>query len=430
MDQQISPGKLEGHLSIPGSKSHSLRALIIAALAEGESRISSPLDSADTRAGLKACRQLGAQITEALGQWIVEGTGGQLAHPKESIDVANSGTTLYLLTAMAALTDNWVFFTGDEQIQNRPVEELLQALRGLGADAHTTHGNGSPPFAIKGPFKGGKIRIACPTSQYLSALLLAAPLAPLPEGRDTEIIVTDLNEKPYVEMTLNWLEMQKIKLYREDLHHFRIPGGQRYTPMQTTIPGDFSSATFFFCGAAITGGTVTLANLSLQDPQGDKRVIYLLEKMGCRLTTDEKNRAITIQGPPPPKRLQGIRMDLNAMPDALPALAAAACFAQGTTEIVNVAQARLKETDRIAVMAAELRKMGAAIVEKPDGLTIHGGHPLTGTTVDGHGDHRVIMALAIAALAAQGDTTIRGIDACAVTYPDFFKHRESLLSHQ
>ena len=415
METVVRPGRLGGTVRIPGSKSHTIRALIVATLADGSSHIEAPLESADTRAALDACRALGATVEESEALWKVGGVGGALATPENVIDVGNSGTTLYMAVAAAALGRGWTVFTGDEQIRRRPATNLLAALRDLGAEAFSTRGSGCAPIAVRGPLGGGTTRIACPTSQYLSALLLACPAA---EG-DSEIVVTELNERPYVSITLDWLDSQGIRYRREGLERFMIPGGQRYSPFRRTVAGDFSSATFFFCAAAVTGSRVTVAGLDPADPQGDKQVLDLLGEMGCAVSWD--GTSVTVEG----RGLRAIEADLNAIPDALPAMAVAAACAEGTTRLAGVPQARLKETDRIAVMREELSRMGARVEELPDGLVIHGGG-LKGTRVDGHADHRVVMALAVGALAAEGTTTISTSEAASVTFPEFFGLLESL----
>jgi 3-phosphoshikimate 1-carboxyvinyltransferase len=345
----------------------------------------------------------------------VRGTAGRPRAPENVVDVGNSGTTLYIAMAAAALAKGFTVFTGDEQIRRRPAANLLGALRDLGATAFDTRGNGCAPLVIGGPLRGGRTAVACPTSQYLSALLLAAPLA----SEASEIEVTLLNEQPYVEMTLDWLERQGIRLQRRGLVWYRVPGGQSYRAFERAVPGDFSSATFFFCAAAVTGSSVTVEGLDPNDPQGDKEVLALLEQMGCRVSW--RDTSVTVQG----GALKGIDADLNPMPDALPALAVTACFAEGTTRLANVPQARLKETDRIAVMAAELSRLGATVREEPDGLVIEGSR-LRGGRVDGHGDHRVVMALGIAGLGAAGSTTVSTAESAAVTFPGFFDLVEGL----
>ncbi len=422
MVKVVKPAKPSGSVLIPASKSHTIRALLIASLAEGTSRIANPLESADAVSCIDACRLFGARIAETPGAavrtLVVDGTGGRVRVPGITVDVGNSGTTLYLAAGIAALADGEITFTGDDQIRARPAANLLRSLEDLGARVVCEGGNGRAPFTIRGPLRGGRTRIECPTSQYLSSLLITAPLAAGP----TEIDVPLLHERPYVEMTLRWLDEQGIRFERRGLDHFRIPGGQKYTAFDKTVPGDFSSAAFFLCGAAVTGSTLTLRGLDMTDSQGDKEVVNILERMGCAVRIGPEE--ITISG----GRLHGMDIDMNAIPDALPALAAAACYAEGRTRLLNVPQARLKETDRIAVMAAELAKMGARIRELPDGLEISGSPvrsagqepPLRGTEVHGRGDHRVVMALAAAALGAAGETRIESAEAAAVTFPGFF----------
>jgi 3-phosphoshikimate 1-carboxyvinyltransferase len=374
---------------------------------------------------MKACRLFGARITEegldGEGRvLVVEGTGGRIKVPPGNIDAGNSGTTLYFAAALAALSSGEFRFTGDEQLSSRPAGNLLRSLEDLGAQVSSAEG-GRAPFTIRGPLSGGSTSIECPTSQYLSALLLACPLIPAARtGKgpcpETEIIVPLLYEEPYVEMTLGWLEEQGIVLEREGLKYFRIPGGQKYRAFTQAVPGDFSSAAFFLSAAALTGSTITLGDLDMNDSQGDKAIVSILASLGCGITAQGKD--ITITGRP----LTGRDIDMNAIPDALPALAAAACFAEGTTRLLNVPQARLKETDRIRVMDEELTKMGARVRELPDGLEIRGGGKpaLTGCRVNARADHRVVMALAAAALGAAGETLIETAEAASVSFPDFF----------
>lgn len=259
--------------------------------------------------------------------------------------------------------------------------------------------------------------IECPTSQYLSSLLIAAPLA---EG-DTHIDVPLLYEQPYVHITLRWLSDLGIRLdCRDDLSRFDIPGGQQYPCFDKEMAADFSSATFFLCAAAITGSELFVDGLDMSDAQGDKAVVDYLRAMGTTIT--EENGGLRVHAG---AELCGANLDLNATPDALPALAVTAAFARGRTVLGNVPQARLKETDRIAVMAAELKKLGANITERDDGLVIEGGG-LRGGAVHGHDDHRVVMAFAIGGLAAEGPITVDTAEAAAVTFPDFAELVDSI----
>ena len=406
--------KLNGTVKIPASKSHTIRALIISTLAEGQSVLLDPLKSGDTISCLEACRAFGAEITEEENKWIVNGKG--VANPPtEIIDVGNSGTSLYLLLSAAALIPGESTFTGDYQIQRRSAQSLINSLNDLGAKCFSTKGNGCAPLVVHGKLKGGKTTIECPTSQYLSSLLISCPLA---EG-DTEITVPLLNEKPYVEMTLDWLRSQNIKFENSDYKIFKITGGQKYKPFTRGIPADFSSATFFLVAAAITGGDVTLNGLDMNDTQGDKAVVEMLKKMGAEIETGEN--FIHVSG----GKLTGKILDLNATPDALPAMAVAGCFAKGETRLVNVPQAREKETDRIAVMCKELKNLGADIEEMPDGLIIRES-VLKGGDAHGYDDHRVVMSLAVAGLCSENPIKIDTAESAGITFPNFTELMNSI----
>lgn len=411
MQFQVQRSKLSGQVRIPGSKSHTIRGLIIATLAEGTSTLNRPLRSSDTESCIAACRAMGATFNdEDDDKWQISGTGGFPESAGKTVDVRNSGTTLFLAITAAALGNTPLELTGDEQLRKRSAGPLLRALRELGAEANARGDNDCPPIVVCGPIKGGKISIECPTSQYLSSLLIGCPLA---EGQ-TEIDVPLLNEKPYVQMTCGWLREMGIEFENsEDLQHFVVPGGQRYAAFEQPIPADFSSGTFFLVGAAVTGSELLLAGLDMEDTQGDKAVVGMLERMGCDITTE--SFGIRIKGP---DKLIGGEFDLNATPDALPAMAVAGALAEGETRLVNVPQAREKETDRIAVMASELQKLGADVEEMPDGLVLRESE-LVGTTVDGWADHRVVMALAVAGMAAAGTTTITTAEAVEITFPQF-----------
>lgn len=408
MDFRIQKSILEGTVSVPGSKSHTVRAVAIASLADSASIIHCPLISADTCSALSAFSALGAKI-ESGDSWRIKGISAESGLEPACVDVGNSGTTLYIAMACAALFGRTVRFTGDQQICRRPASALLQALDELGADVATDLGNGCAPLTVRGPLRGGEIRLDCSkTSQYLSALLIACPLA----AGNTDIVALDLVERPYVEMTLSWLQSQGIRVINMGCKRFHIPGRQHYTGFERAIPADFSSATFFMCAGALAGKEVVLQGLDPADPQGDKAVVQMLSDMGADIHWSDSDLIIR------KSELHGCELDLGDTPDALPALAVCACFAEGTTIIKNVSQARLKETDRIQVMADELGKMGADITQTPDGIIIRGGR-LHSAEVEGHGDHRIIMALAVAGLALNGDTVVKQAEAVDVTFPSF-----------
>lgn len=397
-----------GCVTIPGSKSHTIRALFFASLAEGRSVVRNPLISNDALSALKVCRAFGADIENFTDRFEVRGFGGSPCTPDDIVNVGNSGTTLRFGLMTAGLVDGCTIFTGDYQIRRRPLGPLIEAMNNLGAEVFSSRADGMAPVIVRGRLRGGLTGLDAVTSQYLSAILINAPLL----EKDTELIVTRLNEVPYIEMTLWWLDRFGIKYKNDSFRSFLIKGGQGYKPFDMTIPGDFSSATFFMVLAAISGGEFLLKNLDMGDPQGDKQVLSFLEGMGARVQVREDG--ILIKG----DKLRGMEIDMNSTPDALPAMAVAGCFAEGETRLLNVPQARLKETDRIHVMCTELKKMGADIEELPDGLVIRNSR-LKGCAVNGHDDHRVVMALAVAGLNTDGETTIDTAEAINVTFPEF-----------
>lgn len=409
--------RLVGSVTIPGSKSHTIRAVAIGSLAAGVSRIEAPLDSGDARSAVRAFTAMGAKVHCEPDVWMVEGTGGELRVPEDVVDVGNSGTTVNIAMGSAALVrKGFVVFTGDHQIRRRPSGPLLGALNDLGAWAESTRGNGCPPIVVRGRLKGGTTTVECKSSQYLSSLLINCPLA---DG-DSLIRVPVLEEKPYVEMTLDWLARQGIRLERSGWSEFRVPGRQSYKAFTRRIPADFSSATFFLCAGALGENDITVQGLDLNDPQGDKAVLDYLRRMGAQVQV-QPDGSVRVR----PGDLKGCELDLNATPDALPMMAVVACFAEGKTTLCNVAHARIKETDRIATMREELTKLGARVTELPDGLVIEGGR-LCGTVVDGHHDHRIAMALAIAGCHLPGQTVVLTAESAAVTFPTFLDCLRSL----
>ncbi len=414
----INKSRLSGKIAIPGSKSHTIRAIAIASLARGESHIHRPLDSSDTQAAVNCYSALGARIDTSDKQlWKVTGTGGNLTSPKETIDCLNSGTTLRIAMGSAALAQpgQTISFTGDQQIQSRPVGPLMDALENLGAKCRSLKNNGKPPIEITGKLVGGQTPIAAFTSQYLSSLLLCTPLA----QKDTEIDVTLLNEPGYVQMTLDWLDKQKIEYENQQMKKFIVKGNQSYKAFNDTIPADFSSATFFLCGAALIAEEVTLLGLDFSDSQPDKAVVDYLKAMGADITIE--SNSVTIRA----AKLRGTEIDLNATPDALPAMAVTAAFAEGQTRLVNVPQARNKETDRIACMAKELGKMNVKVEEMSDGLIINKSQPRP-AELHGWADHRIVMALSLASMAIDGECIIDTAEAINVTFPDYVELMKNL----
>ena len=409
--------KLSGKIIIPSSKSQTIRALLISVFSRGVSYIKHPLISDDTESCINAVKAMGADVNILEnGDITVDATYAFSDMDELSIDAGNSGTTEYLSLPMLSSLGIQVNIDGDEMLRKRPLKPLLDALESLGAETESTEG--FPPASIRGPLDGGECTIECKTSQYLSGLLLGAPLA----IGDSHIKCSVLFEKPYVKMTLKWLDDQGIK-YRisDDLEEVWVKGGQSYKPLDTYIEGDFSSASFFFVAAAIHGTEVTVEGLDKNSTQGDKEILNILEKMGCSIKWN--GMAVTVKGP---EKLKGGVFDLNAIPDTLPALSVAAAFAEGDTILGNVEQARIKETDRIKVMRENLNELGVEAEERRDALIIHGNGSVKGGKAKGYGDHRVIMALAILGTRTEEETEIDDVSAASVTFPTFFDLLEKL----
>ncbi len=404
---------LSGSILIPASKSHTIRAVAIAAAAKGISTLINPLMSDDAKSALLGAKEMGARVQ--LGtNWIINGINGAPGKACRNINVGNSGTSLRILTALCALGKHPVTFDGDKSIRQRPMMPLLSALQNLGVTL-VESADGKCPFTIKGPLNGGKTTVNGVSSQFLTALLIACPLAP----NDTEIVVENLNEKPYVEITLDWLRRMGIRFEQRGLEWFRIFGRQQYQSFEREIPADFSTAAFPLLAAAITGSELLIRGLDFNDHQGDKAVFGYFERMGVDIRHTAEGVWVKGNG------LTGTDIDMNATPDALPAMAVAACFAKGTTRLLNVPQARLKECDRIAAMATELQKMGASVEELKDGLIIHQSS-LKGASVHGYDDHRLVMALSIAGLAASGETIVDTAESASVTFPTFVEDMKML----
>ena len=413
---KVRPGTLSGTLSVPGSKSHTIRAVLIATMAEGRSVIRNPLTSRDCLSSMRAARAFGAAAEEQKGLWIVEGLDGKLGIPEDIVDAGNSGTTLYFVAAMAALLEDWTVLTGDHQIRKRPIQPLFDALSELGAEGFTTRkGVLSPPAVLRGPIKAGTIHLEGNFSQYVSAVMLVSPLL---EGT-TRIEIARAIERPYLDMTAGWMKQQGISFEfdTENYRYFQITGPQRYREVNCTIPSDWESVAFPLVAAAITESEITIENLDLSGSQGDDQIVDVLKAMNADITLDKKGSSLKIRGGRP---LRGITIDCSDIPDAVPILAVAGAFAEGTTTLANVEMVRIKETDRVALMHRELEKMGVEVEETHGTLSIKGGK-VSGAALDSHDDHRIAMALQVAGLAADGETTVSHGECVAVSFPDFYE---------
>lgn len=396
-------------ISVPPSKSHTLRAILFGSLAFGTTIIRNYLPSPDTEAMIRACRALGAVIEVFPDHLVIQGQGIQPAG--DVIDADNSGQVLRFVGAVASLLPTYTVITGDASIrQRRPVKPLLEGLQQWGAMAVSMKDNDHAPIIVKGPLKGGTALIEGADSQPVSGLLIAAAFA----RAKTELFVTNPGEKPWVGLTLSWFDRLGIAYKQDAFEKYVLEGGSRIEGFDYTVPGDWSSAAYPIAAALVTDAEVTVTNVDFNDAQGDKELIAALEKMGAKITRVEKGVIIHAGS-----ELKGTKIDVNAFIDAVPILAVLGCFAEGQTEIVGGAIARKKESDRIAAIVAELRKMGARIEEREDGFIVEHSQ-LKGTYVQSYADHRMAMSLAVAALGAQGETYIQGTECVQKSYPGFF----------
>ncbi|HEU4327832.1 MAG TPA: 3-phosphoshikimate 1-carboxyvinyltransferase [Roseiflexaceae bacterium] len=415
---------LDGDVTLPGSKSITNRALLAAALADGRSTLEEALFSEDTEIFSDCLRRLGFEVASdsARRSFEVAGRGGAVPATEADLFVGNAGTAARFITALTGLGAGTYRFDGVAAMRKRPMRELLDVLEDFGATVEYGGEPGAMPFALttRG-FAGGAIETrADRTSQHLTALLLIAPYA----ARDTTISVGDtLVSRPYLVTTCGMMEQWGVHVEREGETVFHIRAGQRYQPQRFVVEPDASGASYFFAAAAALGGRVRVRNLGRGSLQGDARFVDVLEAMGCDVVRDERFIEVSRSGP-----LRGVDVDLNDMSDTMPTLAAIAPFAEGPVTIRNVEHTRWKETDRIHAVVTELRRMGASVEERRDGLTVSPG-PLHAATVQTYNDHRIAMSFGITGLRVPG--TLIADPACtAKTFPDFFDRLFALIGHR
>jgi 3-phosphoshikimate 1-carboxyvinyltransferase len=414
---RVRKSSLNGEIKIPPSKSHTIRGIIFGLLADGLSELYNPLEAQDTLSCVSCCRQLGAHLT--LGEkWTIEGTAGDIAIPEKPLYVGNSGTTLGNLLAVSSLGEEPITLDGDHTIRSRPFSPLLRVLSSLGATATSRNDSGKCPITVRGPLQGGTASVEGITSIYITPFLVVCPLI----AQDTILtIMPPVNEISYIKMTMNWLDFLGYSYENDKFNSIKIHSGQKYSSFTRKIPGDASSAAFPLCAAVITGSTVTVKGLNLSDPQGDKAMIDYLKAMGAQIEPQRADSSLSIY----PRSLHGVTIDISDTPDLLPILCVAGCAAEGITLLENIEVTRMKESDRVKVMIQELSKMGATIVEKRNSLLIKKSN-LTEASVNGHGDHRVVMALAVAGLIAEGTTHVDSAQSIGVTYPTFVTSMQNL----
>ena len=437
--------ELSGHIQVPGSKSHTIRALILASLAEGTSHISNPLSSADCLSTSKAIPLIGAELENDLATmekdkvWTVKGAGNKVHLPTNVIDVGNSGSLLYFLSPIAATFEGWSIFTGDESIRKRPVAHVVDVLNQLGAEAHISQpGATTCPMLIKGPIdcKAKVDTDGAVSSQYISGLMMSA----IRMNGTLKIELSDPKETPYLTMTQKWLEHVGVNCrISDDFKHIEVDGPVNLKAFDTTIPSDWEAVAFPLMAGLITDSKITIDNIDIGGTQGDDAIVDIFKSVGGDITIDKDKKFLVVRGG---KRLttenlpgKELHVKISGFPDAICAIAATACFIEGTTVIEDAEVCRRKETDRIKVLKSELEKLGGNVEEGPDYMIIHGHSPIKadgtknpefkmhGGEVDSYLDHRIAMSMACLGLGlADGETvTVKDAECCNVSFPHFFE---------
>ena len=413
--------RIDSTVRIPGSKSITHRALITAGLAEGESLLKDFLSCEDTLHTVRALREMGVRISVEGQDATVSGTGGNFPHTvgTKKIFLGNSGTSYRLLLSIASLARGSYILHGVPRMHERPIGDLVRALNSLGVEVSCMEKNNFPPVFVKAKgIRGGTVEIpGDKSSQYVSSLLLAGPYT----ENGVEIEVTGrLVSRPYVDVTLDVMRMFGISVNHDDYHYFWVPGKQKYYPCRFNIEGDVSSASYFWAAAAVTGGVITTENIHPQATrQGDIALLDIMEEMGCHI--QRKTDSVVVQGGP----LFGVEVDMGAMPDMVPTLAAIALFAKGKTVIRNVSHLRHKESDRLHAVALEWGRLGGRVEEQKDGIAVYGSERLSGAVVDPHNDHRLAMSLAVVGLRVPG-MTIQNETCVNKSFPRFWELWEGL----
>ncbi|MEN6440617.1 MAG: 3-phosphoshikimate 1-carboxyvinyltransferase [Syntrophobacter sp.] len=412
--------KIDTAIRLPGSKSITHRALMMASLASGQCRIINPLKAEDTLLTARALEQLGASIdwrddsilvTPALRPW---------RQPDQPIYLGNSGTSTRFLVALAAAGSGTFVLDGTPRLRERPVGPVAEALQSLGAKIRWLGKPGYPPIEISGTgLSGGDVPVdASKSSQFLSGLLLAAPAA----RGDVRITWHEPAASfPYILMTLAMMRKAGIRFDRTAPNTVLVPAPQTYAPGVFSVEGDCSSASYFWGAAGLTGGSVFTAPVPPDSLQGDCRFLGVIEKMGCRI--EWQGEGVRVTGP---DHLTPIHIDMNEMPDMVPTLAVMAAFAQGISRIENVSHLRIKESDRLEAVSSGLLALGVKVDQLPDGLVIHGGNPSPPSrSISAFDDHRIAMAFALAGLRVNG-VTIEGAESVAKSFPEFWEYFERL----
>lgn len=411
--------RVRGGISVPPSKSYTVRALLLAAMSEGETTLLHPLDSDDSRFMLEAIRKIGFEVRGSFATALTIGSRLSISANDIEIFVGNAGTAMRFLTGFLAFTPGRFILTGNRRMNERPIGDLVDPLRAIGGEIEYLGQPGFPPLQIRGKRMRGGFEITVDgslSSQFVSALMMAG--ATLPGGIRLHVVC--LTSRPYIEITRDILQKfgAKVEEPAPGRYHITAPTLQA---VEYRVEGDYSSASYWMAAAAITTGEVILSGLEPQSAQGDRRFLELLGGAGCSYRWEEN--ALHFEGA---RALRGGRFDCNEMPDVVPTLAAIAPFFSSPVEIVNVANLRLKESDRIAALSRELGKLGANAIEKEAGLIIQPGYGGDPVEVDPHDDHRLAMSFAVAGLA-RGNVSIANEQVVSKSYPQFWKTLSELV---
>jgi len=414
MKCKIEKARLDGNIVCPPNKSYTHRAIFLASLAKGNSQIRNVLFSRDTIATINACKTFGATIKEDGTDLTIE-SSGDIKLQSNEINASNSGTTIRISAAIASLLDTKTTLSGDSSLRKRPMQPLLDALEDLGANCTST--DGKPPITVKGKIHGGEVSIlGTVSSQFISALMIASPKT---EKGVRLNIEGNLVSKPYLDATISTMKKFGVSVDTIDPYKKYSISKQQYKSADFTVPSDFSSMALLLSAAVLIGDKMTISALVGDLPQGDSEMITHLEKLGVKVNLDD---LITVKTPP---SLNGGRFDLSNTPDLLPALAILALKTSKPIEIYNVKHARFKETDRIAILARELAKIGIKVQEKEDGLILSSPDIPNGADLDSSDDHRLFMAFCIAGMFV-GDCTVSDPQSVDVSYPTFIQDMNAI----
>ena len=404
---------LVGSISAPPSKSQTMRAIIFAALAEGVSEISNYLFSPDTLKLLDAISMIGAEVTRTNSKLIIKGTGGGVQQPQKIIDVGGSGIALRFLTAILAAYPSLSVLSGDQSVvRQRTMGPLLSGLTQLGAYAYSVNDNGMAPIVVCGPISLDRCVVDGYDSQFVSALIVVAAFS----GKKITINVVDPGEKPWVQMTLDWLDFLGVCYSNNNYRSLEIYGIKTLKAFDYEVPSDFSSLAFPVAAAVITNSNITINNIIDDSSQGDKKFFDVLNDMGASIDFDASKKCIFVGSS---GSLRGRKIDINKMIDAVCVLAVVGAFAEGKTEIVGAENAKNKESNRLSVMASSLKCLGCDVVETVDGMVVKKSN-LSGGECHSHQDHRVAMALSIAGLVSSKEVLIRDCSCVNKTYQGFY----------